>query len=544
MKCQHFLLSEATGKYLCADFSFGRITLPRGRQLTAEDIKLLKSCGLKTVLAADFEEGDVISATALEIIAVRLCGENTAYCIGDDGLCKIIATQDGILMRESERVAKFNHIQNELILNTIPAWYPVKKGEIIAEVELLTPALSQTAIDNVVLHLSGNVPMLSIQHDYPKKTAFIYASLQNNMEQTEHFTAQVTELIRTLEPLNLSFEGEYQASYDVEDLADAIQTAEYDGCELIFIISPVRTITKDDVIPTAMSKFVDKIVNFDIPSINSSDLIIATKRASRIIALPYNFAKHNSPRHYQDICKAIIHEKLNAFDFQTDECVSLFPAQSLSKTEETRLIDASSTTLDPNASQIAIVILAAGSSARAKCNKLLKDCGGEPLFMKAVHAALKSKGLPVFFITGHQHEVMEELLKDVDINVVYNSDYRAGVKTSIKLGLNLVPNSCQGAILLPADMPNITENELNKLIAEFDNKLEKQVIMLTSKNIKKNPILWSRSLFADADLVPENTDVRGAFLEHTDYTTLIKIPNDNTVWDITFPADIDKLKEQ
>ena len=68
--------------------------------------------------------------------------------------------------------------------------------------------------------------------------------------------------------------------------------------------------------------------------------------------------------------------------------------------------------------------------------------------------------------------------------------------------------------------------------------------MLTSKNIKKNPILWSRSLFADADLVPENTDVRGAFLGHTDYTTLIKIPNDNTVWDITFPADIDKLKEQ
>ena len=98
-------------------------------------------------------------------------------------------------------------------------------------------------------------------------------------------------------------------------------------------------------------------------------------------------------------------------------------------------------------------------------------------------------------------------------------------------------------MLLPADMPNIKASDINKLIDKFNPNLEKQVIMYSYKDVKKNPILWSKSLFSEADLVPENVATRGAFIEHTDYTTLIKTTKENLLWDVTYPADIEKLKK-
>ena len=134
-------------------------------------------------------------------------------------------------------------------------------------------------------------------------------------------------------------------------------------------------------------------------------------------------------------------------------------------------------------------------------------------------------------------------MKDEDINVVYNSDYISGVRTSIRLGLRLMPASCDGAILLPADMPNITEKQLDKMIDTFEKGKEKQVIMMSYRGAKKNPILWSKELYPVADLVPEGSELRTVFAEHEDYTKLIKIAKESTLLDVTYPADIEQLQK-
>lgn len=546
MQVKQFLLSDAKGKYLCAEYNLNGKILPRGHKVTAEDAKLLKTLGVKSIFAAEVEEGDVNAATALEIIATRLCGENLGFIAAENGLCKIAAQNQGVLCVEEERVLKFNRLFPELILNTHRSWKRVGEQEIIAELELLSPAMAQKDIDKIILHLSGNLPLLNVAADYPKKVAFIYPCLQKTAAETERFTAQVAELIRTLAPLNLEFSGEYQTSYEEEDLSSTIEMAEKDGYEIIFIVSPVQNISTYDVIPQAMTHYVDELVLSGLPSVGGSDLYIGTKRAARIITLPYNFAESNSEEHYQNICKAIVLEKPTKLDFADKENIHLPPNLTLTEDEQQHIIAAAPLSLSSTNANIAAVILAAGSSSRAKCNKLLKEYDGEPVFMKSVQAALASKASPIYLISGYQHEELEEYLqsKNIDINVVYNSDYRSGIKTSIRLGLNLVPNSCQGAVLLPADMPNIKAADIDKLIDKFNQDSEKQVIMYSYKGIKKNPILWSKSLFAEADLVPENAATRGAFLEHTDYTTLVKTTKENILWDVTYPADIEKLKKE
>lgn len=185
-----------------------------------------------------------------------------------------------------------------------------------------------------------------------------------------------------------------------------------------------------------------------------------------------------------------------------------------------------------------------GSPSGRDRNKLMAELDGEPLFMKAVHAAVKSKASPVFVITGYRHEELEEALEDLDVNIIYNPDYISGVKTSIRLGVKSVPGFCRGVLLIPADMPNITDSYLNKMIKALSAEEKPQVLFSTVKGIKKNPVLWSRELYDRADIAPEDTDLRTVFMDVADFSKNIEVKNPKDLLDITFPNDIAELQKK
>ncbi len=95
-------------------------------------------------------------------------------------------------------------------------------------------------------------------------------------------------------------------------------------------------------------------------------------------------------------------------------------------------------------------------------------------------------------------------------------------------------------MLLPADMPNITSADINKLIASYKKGKEKQVCMFTHHAQKANPIIWSSALYDKADIVPEDSLLRPIFMEHADYTTYVDVKNDTKFLDVNFPSDIEK----
>ena len=81
------------------------------------------------------------------------------------------------------------------------------------------------------------------------------------------------------------------------------------------------------------------------------------------------------------------------------------------------------------------------------------------------------------------------------------------------------------------------------MIEAFDAQEEKRVVVTNFKGVKRNPILWSRSLFEIADLVPENSGIRTVFAEHEDYMTLINAGSEKLILDVNYPSDIDILEK-
>ena len=78
------------------------------------------------------------------------------------------------------------------------------------------------------------------------------------------------------------------------------------------------------------------------------------------------------------------------------------------------------------------------------------------------------------------------------------------------------------------------------MIKSFDKKAEKQVVTASLDGVKSNPVLWSKSLYEVADLVPENAELRPVLIEHSDYAKSVK-GDKNLLLDVNYPNDLEQL---
>ena len=540
MHIDEFEISSAEGIMLLNNIRSDDIFLPQGHKITHSDITLLKSLGIKKITGIKTENDDITASLALGIIAPQICGNNLGYTIVKNSqTCKIVAAIDGAFVCNEQRLAKFNKMAPYLILNTISPYKNVKKNDIIGSLKLCCPVVEQNFLDEVIFKLSANEPLLSITPSSTIDAAVILSQFTHDNTEKRHAVAVIQRLQKNFPDLHFKFEKKFFCLHEFDDTSACISEA----CKqyhFVFIVPALPSSCTTDTIPSAISASSDKFFCKSIPQDNLPDLMIAQKKESKIISLPYHYDKDISPLADQMIKIALTKTDITNEDFNFISSATL-DISSLSPSEQKNLLVPKQKS--KTSASIAAVILAAGCSTRARRNKLLVKINEQPVFMKAVHAAIKSKAYPVYVVTGYHADDIEEYLEDLDINILRNEDYASGVKTSIKLGLESVPSFCQGAILIPADMPFITPQHINKMIKAFSPTKERQVCISCCEGQKYNPILWSRSLYTKADLVPENASLREIFLEFRDYTTLIETEK-STCFDINFPYDIEILSNK
>ena len=536
MKISEFDINRADGKILISDIRLDTGVLERGHKLTKEDILYLKMMGIKRITAAEIGVSDIVAENALSNLAPRLCGKNAEYVTPSRNLCKIAAAKDGIFICQENRIAKFNRMSSKVVLNTIAPYQNVKKNDIIATLSVIPPFLEEDVIEDMDFKLSGNEPILSVEETQIEQAAIIYTKFYDDEKENAHFSAVVRKMVANYAPLGIEFGAEYYCPHTVDGIADAVAHAA-GRHKIVMLLSAMPTTHPNDTVPQALGTIVDTVACDHIPQTDMSDLIIAVKRNAKIINIPYNYASAESYLTDLFVRIAVKKDRIAQTDFAFKRNVVLEKV-ALSEQDVANIVaPQKKNKKDPT---IAAVILAAGISARARRNKLMVKVDGKPLFLKAVEAAIRSKASPIFVVTGYEAENIEEQLENIDINILRNHDYASGVKTSIRLGLKSVPSSCDGALLIPADMPNITAEYLDKMIKSFDKKKERQLVVSTHSGHRCNPVLWSSELYPQADLAPEDTHLRQVFLEHSDYIKMVEA-SPEICFDVNFPNDLEIL---
>lgn len=151
--------------------------------------------------------------------------------------------------------------------------------------------------------------------------------------------------------------------------------------------------------------------------------------------------------------------------------------------------------------RVAIVLLAAGMSSRTAqsgSHKLLAEFDGIPLLRQIAITARQSNAASVTVVLGHRHEELGAVLDGLDIARVVNANHASGMASSIAAGLSSPQSQgADGVMVMLADMPNISSEHLNQMIASFDHTGRLAIVRAVADGKPGNPVILPSSMFDD-----------------------------------------------
>lgn len=191
---------------------------------------------------------------------------------------------------------------------------------------------------------------------------------------------------------------------------------------------------------------------------------------------------------------------------------------------------------DPPEPEIAAVLLAAGLSRRmGGRNKLLAEAGGEAMVRRAARVLLDS-GLEVVAVTGNAREDVEAALADLEVKTVYNPDYRAGQRASVRAGLATVAGRCDAVMVALADQPFLTPGDIAALLDAYRRSRRDSFLVPYYRGRRGNPVVVPAGLAKEIIARPPQ-DGQGPLTElFPDRVERFEAPNDHYVRDIDTPA--------
>lgn len=230
---------------------------------------------------------------------------------------------------------------------------------------------------------------------------------------------------------------------------------------------------------------------------------------------------------------------------------------------------------------IGAVVLAAGGSSRLGQPKQLLTFDGETLVRRAVRAAAEAGCAPILVIVGETGEAIERSLDIRDsrisssslhvghrrsamgpervtrpstepsaspsavgptgnpkLTVVENAEWRDGIGTSIRKGLERLPNYVEGAVLLTCDQPFLDASIVRQLIAAQE-ETGKPIVASSYANTLGVPALFDRSCFDKLLALPDATGAKAFILSRRG--EVASIPFARGEIDIDTPEDLDRL---
>ena len=147
---------------------------------------------------------------------------------------------------------------------------------------------------------------------------------------------------------------------------------------------------------------------------------------------------------------------------------------------------------------LAAILLAAGASQRfGAANKLLVRVGDRPLVRGVAEEMLESGVADVIVVTGCDAPLIEDALAGLPVRRVHNTDWQAGMGSSIACGIGALDSKATGAFIVPADMPFLKASLFRDLASAFQRHDAQRIVYpATPEGEQRNPVLWPRRCFA------------------------------------------------
>ena len=188
---------------------------------------------------------------------------------------------------------------------------------------------------------------------------------------------------------------------------------------------------------------------------------------------------------------------------------------------------------------IGAILLAAGQSRRmGAANKLLLQIEGEPMVRRAARTLLASRAEETVVVLGHQSAAVAEALSGLPLRTVRNRAHEDGQMTSVRCGLDALPDRYRGIVIGLADQPELTPGDIDVLIDAFDSGDGRRIVVPVRDGRRGNPIVLAADLRVSFEGRDVNFGCRNLIERQPHLVRAVEVANDRYFTDIDTPADL------
>ena len=526
-------MAQAAGAILAHGVRQGALSFRKGRVLSAEDVAQLEEAGIAEIAVARLQPGDVSEDQAAARIARAAGGENALehhVRVGAafTGRANLYAQAAGLALIDTGAVHDANALDEAITIATLPAFAKVDAGQMLATIKIIPFAAPEASVAAVERRLA--TPVFRIAPFRPKQAGLISTRLPGMKPALLNKNREALDA--RLKPLGSAIVFERRVPHDIQAVADAIAEAVRAGADPILLFGASAIADRRDVLPAALERAGGEIGVLGMP-VDPGNLLMAGKLERHIVLGLPGCAR--SP-------------KLNGFDFvlwrvlaglevSRAEIAAMGVGGLLADSPVRPHPREAAPATVPRLPRIGAVILAAGNSSRMRAaghgvNKLLQPLEGRPMVRHVVEAALASAVSDVVVVTGNETAALTAALRGLPVTFADNPDYSKGLSTSLILGLNTLPEDCDGALILLGDMPAVDAQLMDRLIAAFDPSEDRAIIVPSHEGRRGNPVLWAKRFFPEMRELSGDAGARALFAPYAGLICEIEAGSDAPLTDI------------
>ena len=191
--------------------------------------------------------------------------------------------------------------------------------------------------------------------------------------------------------------------------------------------------------------------------------------------------------------------------------------------------------------KISILILAAGNSSRLGSPKQLIEFEGQTLIERITETALSISEEVLIVLGGNSELILPKLERFNNvISTIYNPDWKEGMGTSIRIGVEKLAENSDLIIILLADQPFISKVLLQNMLQSYE-KTQNPIVSCTYSNTLGVPILFDKSVFFE--LLKLNGDKGAKSFLHLYKNRISTIDFPEAIVDIDTLEDVENLKK-
>ena len=480
-------VSQSEGTRLAHSIRAAGLTLRKGHVVTAADRAALAAAGIESVIAVRLEPGDIDEDAAAAAIAAAIAPDHLVLAPPSTGRLNLHAAANGLFMVDRALVDRFNRLDPAITIATVADHASVAAGDMVATIKIIPLAVPGELVRRAAAVVAGS-DALCVKPFAPRRVAMIATELPSLKPSVMDKTRRLFE--QRLQPSGSRLVGETRVPHRTADVAAAISGA-VSASDLVVIFGASAVSDPNDVIPAAILAAGGAVERVGMPVDPGNLLVLGRLGGVPVVGAP---GCARSPRENGFdwvLARIFAGENPGAHEIAgmgVGGLLAEIPGRP--QPRDMRKADAQ----EPL--PVAVILLAAGAASRMDGrHKLLAEFDGIALVRRAAEAALAARPGEVVVVTGHRAEEIEAALSGLHVEIVRNRDHALGMSASLGVGVAALAPDYRGAVILLADMPNVTGKDILRLIEAFRQAGGHAVVRAVAGGQRGNPVVLPRRVF-------------------------------------------------